>query len=54
MITMPHELAHARTILGLCRQFGCLPSQLCAEDASLLRMLRIEALGRDDENEGTA
>jgi len=35
-------------ILGLCRQFGCLPSALYAEDAGLLRLLRIEALGRRD------
>jgi hypothetical protein len=33
-------------ILGLCERFGCLPSALLAEDASLLRMVRVEALGR--------
>ena len=32
-------------MLSLCRQFHCLPSQLYAEDAGLLRLLKIEALG---------
>lgn len=36
-------------ILGLCRQFHCLPSQVYAEDAELLRMLRIEAMARREE-----
>lgn len=36
-------------ILGLCRQFHCLPSQLYAEDAQILRLLEIEARGRRDE-----
>lgn len=35
-------------ILGLCQRFGCLPSALYAEDAGLLRLLRIESLGRRD------
>ena len=29
----------------MCRQFHCLPSQLLAEDAELLQLLKIEALG---------
>jgi hypothetical protein len=33
-------------ILGLCDRFGCLPSQVLAEEASVLRLLRLEALGR--------
>jgi hypothetical protein len=36
-------------ILGLCRQFRCLPSQLLAEDAGLLRLLEIEKLGGDED-----
>jgi hypothetical protein len=32
----------------MCRQFGCLPSALLAEDMSLIRMLKIEAHGRED------
>jgi len=32
-------------ILRACERFGCLPSALMAEDAGLLRLLRIEALG---------
>ncbi len=38
-------------ILGLCERFGCLPSALLAEDASLLRMVRVEALGRREAKE---
>jgi hypothetical protein len=33
-------------VLGLCDRFGCLPSQVLAEDAGLLRYLRIEHLGK--------
>lgn len=36
-------------ILGLCERFGQLPSSLYAEDASLLRLVTIEALGRPEE-----
>lgn len=36
-------------MLGLCERFGCLPSALLAEDARMLRMLKIEALVRRDE-----
>lgn len=32
----------AELVLGLCERFGCLPSQLYAEDAELLRLLAIE------------
>lgn len=35
-------------VLGLCQRFGCLPSQLLAEDASLLQMIHIEQRGRVD------
>ncbi len=38
-------------MLGLCERFGCLPGQLLAEDAGLLRMVRIEALGKREEGE---
>lgn len=34
--------------MGLCERFGCLPSQLLAEDGRLLRWLAIESLGRED------
>lgn len=37
-------------ILGLCREFRCLPSQLEAEDAELLSLLAIEKLGGGDED----
>jgi hypothetical protein len=35
-------------VLALCERFGCLPSQLYAEDASLLRMLRVVQAGTPD------
>lgn len=35
-------------VLGLCERFGCLPSQLYAEDANLLRLLTVEKLGRPE------
>lgn len=33
----------------MCHRFGCLPSQLLAEDAGLLRLLKLEALGAPDD-----
>ena len=48
MVRKPAELADAELVIGLCRQFGCLPSQLMAEDVSFLRMLNIAALGMPD------
>jgi hypothetical protein len=41
-------------VLGICERFGQLPSQVYAEDAELLRLLRIEALGRREEETGDA
>ncbi len=38
-------------ILGLCRQFHCLPSQLRREGASVLRLLAIEAAGKPEGGE---
>lgn len=39
-------------VLGLCERFGCLPSALLAEDAELLRWLKVAALGRPAEPAG--
>lgn len=36
-------------MLGVCERFGCLPSQLEREDAELLRLLEIEAVGTPKE-----
>lgn len=36
-------------MLGICERFGCLPSALEEEDASLLRLLTIEGLGKRRE-----
>ena len=51
VVTKPSELEEAETILGLCERFGCLPSQLKTEDASLFRLLRLEEMGgsRDEQ-----
>lgn len=35
--------------MRLCERFGCLPSQLLAEDAELLRLVQIEQRGRPPE-----
>jgi hypothetical protein len=39
-------------ILGICKRFHCMPSQAVAEDAGILRLLRIEALGTSQEEGG--
>jgi hypothetical protein len=48
----PRELAQAELILGLCERFGCLPSALLQEDATILRMLKVESMGRKGEGVG--
>lgn len=37
-------------ILGLAERFGQSPDQVMSWDASVLRMLRIEAMGRKEED----
>lgn len=32
-------------VIGLCRQFHCLPSQLMKEDAEFLRLVLIDHMG---------
>jgi hypothetical protein len=39
-------------IVGLCRQFHCLPSQLMQEDASLLQLLMIHQRGNPNLSGG--
>ena len=39
-------------ILHLCDRFKCLPSQLAAEDASVLRLLKLEEHGVRREEPG--
>lgn len=39
----------AQLILGLCREFRCLPSQLLEEDASLLGLMALERMGREED-----
>lgn len=52
VVGKPGELTRAELTLGLCERFGCLPSQLYAEDGDLLRLLAIERRGRRDETGG--
>lgn len=40
-------------ILGLCDRFHCLPSQLMAEDISVMRLVKIQSLGTRREEDGT-
>lgn len=35
-------------MLDLCQRFGKLPEEIYAADASLLRLLELEALGRSE------
>lgn len=44
-------MAIAQTVVGLCDRFKCLPSQLMGEDASLLRLVAIEARGKRKQQE---
>jgi hypothetical protein len=37
-------------LIGICDRFKCLPSQALAEDAGIIRLLKIEALGRKEES----
>lgn len=38
-------------VLGLCQRFGCLPSQLYAEQSDLLYLLNVESLGTPEPRE---
>jgi hypothetical protein len=52
-VTKPGELIEAELVLGLCDRFHCLPSQLMAEDARLLRWVRVQELGSPpDQSQG--
>lgn len=46
----PWELESAELIDGLCQRYGCLPSQLLAEDATIMRMLAVVQLGQPEQN----
>jgi hypothetical protein len=39
-------------IIGLCDRFHCLPSQLMEEDLDIIRLLKIVALGSQQEEGG--
>lgn len=47
----PSALTQAELVLAACDRFHCLPSQVLAEDASMLQLLAIAAAGRV-ENDG--
>lgn len=44
-VVKPPELEYAELILGLCREFKKLPSEVEAESVEFLRLLQIERLG---------
>ena len=51
VVSEPWPLAKAKLVDRLCQRYSCLPSQLLAEDASLLKMLNIlAAAGELDES----
>jgi hypothetical protein len=39
-------------VLGVCDRFHCLPSEAMEEDAGVIRLLKIEALGKPPGEEG--
>jgi hypothetical protein len=43
-------LIHAELILGLCDRFHCLPHEAEALDASVIRMLQLEEMGRRQDD----
>ncbi len=47
-MSKPRELEHAQLVLSLCDRFHCLPSQLMREDVEVLKLLQVEALGREE------
>lgn len=51
-ILKPPELEYAELILGLCRTFKKLPSEVEREDVGILRLLEIERLGSRQERQG--
>lgn len=44
----PRELELAQMIDSLCERYGCLPSQLLAEDISVYQIASIAEMGRSD------
>jgi hypothetical protein len=50
VVERPAELATAEIVIGLCDRWHCLPSQVLAEPAWVLRMLDVYQLGHRKEN----
>jgi hypothetical protein len=51
-VAEPLEYTEARTILAVCDRFKCLPSEAMEEGAGILRLMKIEAMGRPPQDEG--
>ena len=49
-MTKPWALEEAELIDGLCQRYNCLPSQLMAEDATIMRMLAIVQEGKPEDD----
>ena len=50
MIVKPWELEEAELIDGFCQRYSCLPSQLMAEDATILRMIGLVQEGQPEDD----
>ena len=50
MIVKPWELEEAELIDGLCQRYSWLPSQLMAEDATILRMIALVQEGQPESD----
>lgn len=51
-IEKPSELAWAELVDSICEKYGKLPSEVFAEDVSILRMLDLVAKGYDEKKNG--
>jgi hypothetical protein len=53
-VIKPAELDQVETVLALCERFHALPSQVLAEDASILRLVKVHDLAhpREETDDG--
>ena len=51
-VKKPVELELAEIVDGICQRYSCLPSQVMAEDAGILRMLDIVGQGKEEDKSG--
>tara|TARA_Y100000296_G_C5177012_1_gene260671 strand:+ start:123 stop:311 length:189 start_codon:yes stop_codon:yes gene_type:complete len=51
-ITKPVELEAAEIVDGICQRYSCLPSEIMAEDVSILRLLNIVGENEEEQKSG--